>query len=113
MEAWIVHIERQEAGSQKHYTYNEYSAWASEKHAYKFAAKWLMGKTELDGFGPFANDNELREATRALIEVDKVKEAVALVNKYSRMEDYKERRTLSNKIQITITQSKFLGSVWE
>lgn len=116
MEAWIVHI-RESSIHYKDQVYHadNYSAWSTEKQAYKAIAKFLLEATELHYRGPFVHDDELRLAVKALVEAEKIKEAIGLVIKYSRMEEISGSDTnpRSHKVEINIKQSKFLGSVWE
>lgn len=114
MEAWILHIRAetiQESGSI--YVGNRYSAWMSEKQALKAAAQYLLQSTENSWSGPFHNSETLRMAVRALIEVDKIQEAIDLVNEYSEASPYRSGSASSSKIQIIITKSTFLGSPFE
>jgi hypothetical protein len=114
MEAWILHIrEEYQTESKTIQHYDKYNAWMNEKQAYKAAGKFLMEKTLLDYSGPFVDHQALRSAVRALVECDKIIEAVDLVNNHSEASPHKNSRSSSHKIHIEITQSTFLGSPFE
>lgn len=113
MEAWILHIRTERYTSENYLTHHDkYSAWMTEKQAYKAAAKQLREWVENHN-GPLYNHHNLGEAVKALIEADCNEQAIALVNEYSVAEPYKSLSGTSAKVYINITQSTFLGSAFE
>lgn len=114
MEAWILHIRTetyQEAGGI--YVDNKYTAWMNEKQAYKAVAKYLKTNTTNYWAGPFVRHDVLYATIKTLVEVEKIEEAIELVNHYSEATLRKSGETPSSKVQITITKSTFLGSPFD
>jgi hypothetical protein len=113
MEAWIVHIHCEHYGEDKKlYKDDEYHVWSTEKQAYKSVGKYLKERLD-ERFGLFCDHEELRVAVLALVEVEKVAEAIGLINRFSEATPYKTHFRNSFRVEIKIIQSKFLGSVWE
>lgn len=117
MEAWILHIREEREDSLHEIDCTDtYSAWSTEKQAYKAAGKWFVQViTDTTWRNPFYRQDSLSNAILALIQAEKMEEAVNLANECSRRTP--PTRGLSSsgskKITIKITQSKFLGSVFE
>jgi hypothetical protein len=117
MEAWILHIreEREDSLHEIHHS-DIYSAWSTEKQAYKAAGKWFVEVVVNSTWkNPFYRQSALSDALLALVEAQRVEEAVNLVNECSQRVAATPGITGSGskKITIKITQSKFLGSVFE
>lgn len=114
MEAWILHIEetcQDEYG--KLIPKHSYSAWSTEKQAYKNAANFLKEQADLIFSGAFRSHSSLKSAIVILIDSEKILEAINLVNDYSVSTKNTMNQAGSNKVQIKIVKSKFLGSVFE
>lgn len=110
MEAWILHIREEYIDSSDQISNkNHYSAWATTKQAEKEAARWLKNHTNYTG--PFQDG--LRQAIRSLLEIDKTREAIELINECSCAIKSQVSLQGYNKIHIIIEKSRFLGSAFE
>lgn len=116
MEAWIVHIRQEwinDIGDEVSNS-NRYSAWATERQALKSICDWLKTETLKSWGNVFVDREELQNATIALLEADKIKEAISLVNRYTLIQKRATgRSSVPHKIIITIHESRFLGSPFE
>lgn len=114
MEAWILHIKTEHYLSENElYPVDKYSAWMTEKQAYKAVAKFLKEASEDHWKGPFVDHYTLRETVKVLVEADYIEQAINLVNEYSAASPHKSGRVGSAKVHISIHQSTFLGSPFE
>jgi len=118
MEAWILHIEEKwfsrEQGADVERSKNQYSAWATERQAWKAGGSFLVESRWSDIFN---NRDALVIAVESLVEMDKIKEAIQLVNEYTNPEKElpvaAHNRNRARGCRIHITKSTFFGSPFE
>lgn len=115
MEAWILHIREDYVSHFGLIDHKDtYSAWSTEKQAYKHASVYLLKISQHFYVEPLGNALALQDAITSLVEADKISKAIALVNRYSEMiKPSHLGETASNKVTIAIIKSKFLGSAFE
>jgi len=117
MEAWIVHIKSEWIDNTTTKEINisdSYVAWSSEKQALKWVGEFLNDQADRYFGGLFYNCQELRDAVKALLEHNYIKEAIGLANKYTRVgEPPRNGFSGSTKVTISINKSDFKGSPFE
>jgi hypothetical protein len=111
MEAWIVNIEQKYYRHDAERCKNDYSAWATEKQAWKAVSEFLI-KEEWSGI--FSGRHALRKAVKTLLDFDKIEDAAQLVNTYTEAEKTDSAvNSAPSACRITVVKSTFSGSPFE
>lgn len=106
MNAYILHIREEFAEDSIN---NEYCAWCSERQALQHISKYITdGSLENALYAQYS----VLHAAKALAQADKIKEAIGIINDFSRSSLF-VAGAKGAKVTIKITKSQFLGSPFE
>lgn len=105
MDVYIIHIREE---YKENSINDEYCARCTERQALQYVCKYITeGLLESALYMQYS----VLEAANALAQVDKVKEAIGIINDFSK--SVRQGEALGAKVTIKITKSQFLGSPFE